>query len=150
MLEIALRDILREELGETYSVSVGLSQQTPQRGGGHIDISFSASPDNVDKMIARVQQEVVTTADRRPDRGSDESRQGDGPARRTKRRSSRTASGSAGCSRPSCSAAIRCSSSAACSGSTRSRRRCCTRRSRSIFPADRYTVVTLVPEKPGP
>ena len=59
VLEIALRDILREELGETYSVSVGLSQLTPQRGGGHIDISFSASPDNVDKMIARVQQEVV-------------------------------------------------------------------------------------------
>ena len=59
MLEIALRDILREELGETYSVSVGLSQPAPQRGGGHIDISFSASPDNVDKMIERVQKEVV-------------------------------------------------------------------------------------------
>jgi zinc protease len=59
VLEIALRDILREELGETYGVSVGLSQSTPQRGGGHIDISFSASPDNVDRMIARVQQEVV-------------------------------------------------------------------------------------------
>jgi zinc protease len=58
VLEIALRDILREELGETYSVSVGLSQSAPQRGGGHIDISFSASPDNVDKMIERVQKEV--------------------------------------------------------------------------------------------
>ena len=54
VLEIALRDILREELGETYSVSVGLSQQTPQRGGGHIDISFSASPDNVDKRLLPV------------------------------------------------------------------------------------------------
>ncbi len=30
VLEIALRDILREELGETYSVSVGLSQRLPQ------------------------------------------------------------------------------------------------------------------------
>jgi zinc protease len=59
VLEIALRDILREELGETYSVSVGLSQSAPQRGGGHIDISFSASPDNVDKMIDRVQKEVA-------------------------------------------------------------------------------------------
>jgi zinc protease len=59
VLEIALRDILREEMGETYSVSVGLSQATPQRGGGHIDISFSASPDNLEKMIARVKQEVV-------------------------------------------------------------------------------------------
>jgi len=59
VLEIALRDILREEMGETYSVSVGLSQATPQRGGGHIDISFSASPDNLEKMIGRVKQEVV-------------------------------------------------------------------------------------------
>ena len=59
VLEIALRDILREEMGETYSVSVGLSQATPQRGGGHIDISFSASPDNLQKMIGRVKQEVV-------------------------------------------------------------------------------------------
>jgi zinc protease len=59
VLEIALRDILREELGETYSVSVGLSQSAPQRGGGHIDISFSASPDNVDRMIERVQKEVA-------------------------------------------------------------------------------------------
>jgi zinc protease len=58
VLEIALRDILREELGETYSVSVRLAQSPPQRGGGHIEISFTASPDNVDKMIARVQQEV--------------------------------------------------------------------------------------------
>ena len=59
VLEIALRDILREEMGETYTVSVGLSQATPQRGGGHIDISFSASPDNLEKMIGRVRQEVV-------------------------------------------------------------------------------------------
>jgi len=59
VLEIALRDILREELGETYSVSVGLAQLTPQRGGGHIEISFSSSPDNVDKMVARVLQEVA-------------------------------------------------------------------------------------------
>ena len=59
VLEIALRDILREELGETYSVSVGLAQSLPQRGGGHIQISFSSAPDNADKMIARVRQEVL-------------------------------------------------------------------------------------------
>jgi zinc protease len=59
VLEIALRDILREELGETYSVSVGLAQSPPQRGGGHIDISFGSSPENVDKMVARIQQEVA-------------------------------------------------------------------------------------------
>jgi zinc protease len=59
VLEIALRDILREELGETYSVSVGLAQSPPQRGGGHIDISFGGSPENADKMIARTLQEVA-------------------------------------------------------------------------------------------
>jgi zinc protease len=59
VLEIALRDILREELGETYSVSVGLAQAPPQRGGGHIEISFGGSPENADKMVDRVMQEVA-------------------------------------------------------------------------------------------
>jgi zinc protease len=59
VLEIALRDILREELGETYSVSVGLSQLAPQRGGGHIEISFGASPANVDRMVTRVLEEIA-------------------------------------------------------------------------------------------
>ena len=58
VLEIALRDILREELGETYNVSVGLSQQLPQRGGGHIAISFGSAPDKVDSMVQRILQEV--------------------------------------------------------------------------------------------
>jgi zinc protease len=59
VLEIALRDILREELGETYTVSVGLVQMPPQRGAGRIAIGFGGSPENADKMIARVQQEVA-------------------------------------------------------------------------------------------
>jgi zinc protease len=58
VLEIALRDILREELGETYGVSVGLAQSVPQRGGGRIEIGFSGSPENAGKMIDRVLQEV--------------------------------------------------------------------------------------------
>ena len=58
MLEIALRDILREELGQTYTVSAGLSQSLPQRGGGYVQINFGASPENIDKMTARVLQEV--------------------------------------------------------------------------------------------
>jgi zinc protease len=58
VLEIALRDILREELGQTYTVAVDLSQGLPQRGGGHVEISFSAAPENIEKMSARVLQEV--------------------------------------------------------------------------------------------
>jgi zinc protease len=58
VLEIALRDILREELGQTYTVSADLSQNLPQRGGGYVQVSFGASPDNIEKMTARVMQEV--------------------------------------------------------------------------------------------
>ena len=58
VLEIALRDILREELGQTYTVSVDLAQGLPQRGGGHVEVSFGAAPENIEKMTARVLQEV--------------------------------------------------------------------------------------------
>ena len=58
VLEIALRDILREELGETYSVSVGLIQPLPQRGAGRISISFGSAPDKADSMVQRILQEV--------------------------------------------------------------------------------------------
>jgi zinc protease len=58
VLELALRDILREELGQTYTVSVDLTQNLPQYGGGYIEINFGAAPENMPKMIERVQQEV--------------------------------------------------------------------------------------------
>jgi zinc protease len=58
VLEIALRDILREELGETYTVGVGFQQETFQRGGGHVSVSFTAAPENLQKMTDRVMQEV--------------------------------------------------------------------------------------------
>ena len=58
VLEIALRDILREDLGQTYTVQVGLSQALPQRGGGHIEVRFGAAPENLATMTARVMQEI--------------------------------------------------------------------------------------------
>ena len=58
VLEIALRDILREELGETYGVSVGLAQPLPQRGAGAIRVSFGGAPDKIDSMVERVMKEV--------------------------------------------------------------------------------------------
>src|SRR6266851_1680513 len=58
VLEIALRDILREELGQTYTASADLSQGLPQRGGGHVEVSFGAAPENIEKMSARVLLEV--------------------------------------------------------------------------------------------
>ncbi|HWK10500.1 MAG TPA: insulinase family protein [Vicinamibacterales bacterium] len=58
VLEISLRDILREDLGQTYTVSAGLSEQLPQRGDGHIEVVFGAAPENIDAMTARVLAEV--------------------------------------------------------------------------------------------
>jgi zinc protease len=58
VLQTALRDILREELGQTYSVSVGRSQDFPQRGTGYMQISFGSAPENIQPMIDRTLQEV--------------------------------------------------------------------------------------------
>ena len=70
VLEIALRDILREELGETYSVRSGLAQQMPQRGGGHIAVSFGAAPENIERMIERDAAGGPAAAEGRAVRGS--------------------------------------------------------------------------------
>ena len=59
VLEIALRDILREELGETYGVGVGLAQPLPQRGAGRISVSFGGAPDKIDAMVERMMKEVA-------------------------------------------------------------------------------------------
>jgi zinc protease len=58
VLDIALRDILREDLGQTYTVGVGLSQPLPQKGAGHIQVRFGAAPENLDSMTGRVMQEI--------------------------------------------------------------------------------------------
>ena len=58
VLDIALRDALREELGQTYTVGVGLSQPLPQRGAGRIQVQFGAAPENVGAMTDRVLAEV--------------------------------------------------------------------------------------------
>jgi zinc protease len=58
VLQTALRDILREDLGQTYGVSVGLAQLLPQRGYGRIEVSFGAAPENVETMTDRVMTEI--------------------------------------------------------------------------------------------
>jgi zinc protease len=58
VLETVLRDMLREELGQTYTVSVGLSQSPPQRGDGFLAVNFGAAPENIDAMTTRVVEEV--------------------------------------------------------------------------------------------
>jgi zinc protease len=59
VLDIALRDALREELSQTYTVSVSRGgPDLPQRGGGHMAVSFGAAPENVASMTERVLAEI--------------------------------------------------------------------------------------------
>ncbi|MGC4081398.1 MAG: insulinase family protein [Vicinamibacterales bacterium] len=58
VLETVLRDALREDLGQTYTVSVGLSQSPPQRGDGYVAVQFGAAPENIGAMTDRVLAEV--------------------------------------------------------------------------------------------
>ena len=58
ILETVLRDSLREDLGQTYTVGVGLNQSPPVRGYGSISVNFGAAPENIDAMTDRVMQEV--------------------------------------------------------------------------------------------
>jgi zinc protease len=66
VLDIALRDILREDLGQTYTVGVGLAQPLPQRGAGHIQVRFGAAPENLPSMTTRVMQEIKRLQDEGP------------------------------------------------------------------------------------
>ncbi len=59
ILEIRLRDILREELGGTYSVRVGLSAHYPYPDYGTTSVRFGSSPENAPKLIETVLAEVA-------------------------------------------------------------------------------------------
>jgi len=58
VLNIRLREILREEMGGTYGVSVGFSNEPPVKSSGTMAIQFGSSPDNVDKMVAATLKEI--------------------------------------------------------------------------------------------
>jgi zinc protease len=146
VLEIALRDILREELGETYGVSVGLSQSLPQRGGGSIGVSFGGAPDKIDSMVDRVVKEIQRL-------------QKEGPSADLTNRAKETARNAYEVSRKQNGYWLTRLQSAKLLG--RDPALILTREQRidaitpailhemfkKYFPVDRYTVVTLVPEK---
>ena len=66
ILDTALRDELREDLGQTYTVSAGLSQALPQRGTGHVQVTFGAAPENMEGMTDRVLQAVKRLQEQGP------------------------------------------------------------------------------------
>jgi zinc protease len=58
VVENRLREILREQLGGTYSVGVGYSNTAPVPGYGTTSVSFGSSPENVEKLQAAVMAEI--------------------------------------------------------------------------------------------
>ena len=58
VLEMRLRDILREQLGGTYSVGVSYSNTSPQPGYGVTSVQFGSSPENVATLTAAVMTEI--------------------------------------------------------------------------------------------
>jgi zinc protease len=54
VLETRLRDLLREELGGTYGVGVSYTNNQPQTGYGTVVISFGSAPENADTLVAAV------------------------------------------------------------------------------------------------
>jgi zinc protease len=58
VVENRLREILREQLGGTYSVGVGYSNTSPVPGYGTTSVQFGSSPDNVEKLQAAVMAEL--------------------------------------------------------------------------------------------
>jgi zinc protease len=58
VLQNRLRDVLREELGGTYSVGVVYSDTSPQRGYGTTTVQFGSSPENAQRLTDVVMAEV--------------------------------------------------------------------------------------------
>ena len=58
VLNIRLREILREEMGGTYGVGVGFSNTPPLKGYGTTAVQFGSAPENVDKMVAATLKEI--------------------------------------------------------------------------------------------
>ena len=66
LLQIRLRDLLREDLGGTYSVSADYSNVLPSPGYGTSTISFGSSPENAEKLTAAVLAELKRLATEGP------------------------------------------------------------------------------------
>jgi len=59
ILEIRLRDRLREELGSTYSVGVGYNYMLPYPDYALLTVNFGSAPEKVDGMVAVVFEEAA-------------------------------------------------------------------------------------------
>ena len=58
VLQMRLRDVLREELSGTYSVSVSYADTTPLAGYGTTTVQFGSSPENAERLAGVVFSEL--------------------------------------------------------------------------------------------
>lgn len=58
VLEMRLTEILREQMGGTYGVNVGYTDNLPVKGYGLVQISFGSAPDRVDQLVNAVLAEL--------------------------------------------------------------------------------------------
>ena len=58
VLEVRLRELIREDLGGTYNVSADANYTKVPRGEYTIDISFGCSPDRTDNLVQTVLKEI--------------------------------------------------------------------------------------------
>ena len=70
LVGIRLRDILREQMGGTYGVSVNYGNSAPQKGYGTMNVAFGSAPDRVEALqkavvdeVTRLRNEGPSTAD---------------------------------------------------------------------------------------
>jgi len=59
VLDIRLNEVLREQMGGTYSVGVGYRDSQPVPGWGMVQVVFGSAPDNVAELTAAVMKEVA-------------------------------------------------------------------------------------------
>jgi len=58
VLQARLRDILREQLGGTYSVSASYGNSSPEPGYGTVSVRFGSAPENVEALTNAVMTEI--------------------------------------------------------------------------------------------
>lgn len=64
VLEIRLREVLREDLGKVYGVAIDADLSSRPQPRSMVSISFGCAPENVDELVAAVFAEVAAVRDK--------------------------------------------------------------------------------------
>ena len=148
ILERHLRDQLREELGGTYSVGVDYSNTLPQGGYGTTDVQFGSAPDRAESLVSTVMTEIERM--RREGPTADDVQK----VKETEKEGLETSYKQNGFWLGALQTAQMLGWNPVSIAHRTERTDALTTENiheafRKYFPADRYTVMTLMPEKPG-